>query len=112
LANRRYHLILHWKRCLANLHRDDVSLLRVSFNSTLESLPLQLCSQPLTTNSFAMDHLENLFLFPGLSILSLPLFFEMMTTLDVWMEALVLVCSKLTPKLTLWSQTHVLIWRC
>jgi hypothetical protein len=37
---------------------------------------------------------------------------EMMTTLDVWMEVLVLVCSKLTPKLTLWSQTHVLIWRC
>jgi hypothetical protein len=25
----------------------------------------------------------------------------------VWMEVLVLVCSKLTPKLTLWSQTHV-----
>jgi hypothetical protein len=34
-------------------------------------------------------------------------FLEMMTTLDVWMEVLVLVCSKLTPKLTLWSQTHV-----
>jgi hypothetical protein len=27
----------------------------------------------------------------------------------VWMELLVLVCSKLTPKLTL-SQTHVLVW--
>jgi hypothetical protein len=27
----------------------------------------------------------------------------------VWMEVLVLVCSKLTPKLTLWSQTHVLV---
>jgi hypothetical protein len=40
LANLRYHLILHWKRCLANPRRYDVSLLRVSFNSTLESLPL------------------------------------------------------------------------
>jgi hypothetical protein len=28
----------------------------------------------------------------------------------VWMDVLVLVCSKLTPKLTLWSQTHVLVW--
>jgi hypothetical protein len=28
----------------------------------------------------------------------------------VWMEVLVLVCSKLTPKLILWSQTHVLVW--
>jgi hypothetical protein len=28
----------------------------------------------------------------------------------VWMEVLVLVCSKLTPKLTLWSQTPVLVW--
>jgi hypothetical protein len=28
----------------------------------------------------------------------------------VWMEVLVLVCNKLTPKLTLWSQTHVLVW--
>jgi hypothetical protein len=28
----------------------------------------------------------------------------------VWMEVLVLVCSKLTLKLTLWSQTHVLVW--
>jgi hypothetical protein len=25
------------------------------------------------------------------------------------MEVLVLVCSKLTPKLTLWSQTHELV---
>jgi hypothetical protein len=39
---------------------DDVWLLRVSFNSTLESLPLQLCSQPLTGNSFAIDRLGNL----------------------------------------------------
>jgi hypothetical protein len=43
---------------------DDVCLLRVSFNSTLESLPLQLCSQPLTSNSFAIDRLGNL---PGRS---------------------------------------------
>jgi hypothetical protein len=28
----------------------------------------------------------------------------------VWMEVLVLVCSKLTPKLTLWSQIYVLVW--
>jgi hypothetical protein len=28
----------------------------------------------------------------------------------VWMEVLVLICSKLTQKLTLWSQTHVLVW--
>jgi hypothetical protein len=84
LSNPRYHLILHYKRCLANPHRDDVSLPRVSFNSTLESLPLQLCSQQLTSNSFAIDRLGNLFPFPVLLILSLPLFFlEMMTTLDV-----------------------------
>jgi hypothetical protein len=75
LANPCYHLILHWKRRLANLHRDDVSLLRVSFNSTLESLPLQLCCQPLTGNSFAIDRLGNLFPFPVLLILSIPLFF-------------------------------------
>jgi hypothetical protein len=68
----------------------------------LESLPMQLCSQPLTDNSFAIDHLGNLFPFPVLLILSLPLsFLEMMTTFDVWMEVLVLVCSKLTPRLTL-----------
>jgi hypothetical protein len=42
LANLRYHLILHWKRRLANPRTDDVSLLHISFNSTLESLPLQL----------------------------------------------------------------------
>jgi hypothetical protein len=52
-----YHLILHWKRHLANPRRVDVSLPRVSFNSTLDSLPLQLCSQPLTGNSFAIDRL-------------------------------------------------------
>jgi hypothetical protein len=34
--------------------------LRVSFNSTLESLPLQLSSQPLTGNSFAINRLGNL----------------------------------------------------
>jgi hypothetical protein len=38
---------------------DDVWLLRVSFNSTLESLPY-LCTQPLTGNSFAIDRLGNL----------------------------------------------------
>jgi hypothetical protein len=31
-------------------------------------------------------------------------------TRHVWMEVLVLGCSKLTPKLTLWSQTPVLVW--
>jgi hypothetical protein len=39
---------------------DGVSFLRVSFNSILDSLPLQLCSQPLTGNSFAIDRLGNL----------------------------------------------------
>jgi hypothetical protein len=39
---------------------DDVCLLRVSFSSTLESLPLQLCSQPLTSNSFVIVCLWNL----------------------------------------------------
>jgi hypothetical protein len=39
--------------------RDDVWLLRISFNSTIESLPY-LCSQPLTGNSFAIDCLGNL----------------------------------------------------
>jgi hypothetical protein len=43
---------------------DDVCLLRVSYNSTLESLPLQLCSQPLTSKSFVIDRLGNL---PGRS---------------------------------------------
>jgi hypothetical protein len=43
---------------------DDVCLPRVSFNSTLESLLLQLCSQPLTRNSLAIDRLGNL---PGRS---------------------------------------------
>jgi hypothetical protein len=43
---------------------DDICLLSVSFNSTLESLPLQLCSQPLTRNNFAIDRLGNL---PGRS---------------------------------------------
>jgi hypothetical protein len=75
LANPRYHLILHWKLRLANPCSDDVSLLHVSFNSTLESLPLQLCSQPLTGNSFAINRLGNLFSFPMLLILSLPLSF-------------------------------------
>jgi hypothetical protein len=54
---------------------DDISLPRVSFNFILESLPLQLCSQPLNGNSFAIDCLWNLFPFPVLLILSLPLFF-------------------------------------
>jgi hypothetical protein len=54
---------------------DDVSLPCVSFNSTLESLPLQLCSQALNGSSFAIDCLGNLFPFPVLLILSLPLFF-------------------------------------
>jgi hypothetical protein len=54
---------------------DDVWLLCVSFNSTLESLPLQLCSQPLTGNSFALTVLEPSQLFPVLLILSLPCFF-------------------------------------
>jgi hypothetical protein len=39
---------------------DDVCLLHVSFNSTLQSLPLQLCSQPLTSNIFSIDRLGNL----------------------------------------------------
>jgi hypothetical protein len=29
----------------------------------------------------------------------------------VWMEVLVLICSKLTPKLTLLNQTNVSVWR-
>jgi hypothetical protein len=48
---------------------DDVWLLRVSFNSTLESLPLQLCSQPLTGNSFTIDRHGNL---PGRFLCSRP----------------------------------------
>jgi hypothetical protein len=77
-SSRRYHLIFHQKRHLANPRRDNVSLSRsrVSFNSTLESLPLQLWYQPLTSNSFSIDRLGNLFLFPVLLIISLPLFFS------------------------------------
>jgi hypothetical protein len=87
-----YHLILHWKRRLAKPRRDDVSLPRISFNSTLELLTLQLCSQPLTGNSFAIDHLgtEPLPVYCALDLIPSSLFLEMMTTLDVWMEVLVL----------------------
>jgi hypothetical protein len=56
---------------------DVVCLLSVSFNSTLESLPLQLYSQPLTSNSFLVV-LTVLGTFPAilvLLILSLPYFF-------------------------------------
>jgi hypothetical protein len=38
---------------------DDVWILHISFNSTLESLPY-LCSPPLTGNSFTIDRLGNL----------------------------------------------------
>jgi hypothetical protein len=53
--------------------RDDVCWLCVSFNSTLESLPLQLCSQPLTSNSF-LTVLGTFPAVPVLLILSLPCF--------------------------------------
>jgi hypothetical protein len=104
-----YHLILHWKRRLANPRRDDVSLPRISFNSTLESLPLQLCSQPLTGNSFAIDRLgmEPLPVSCALDLIPSSLFFgndDCIGCLDGGVSV--------TPKLTLWSQTHVLIWRC
>jgi hypothetical protein len=45
----KHGLSMQWRRNLAN--------------STLKSLPLQLCSQPLTGNSFAIDRLGNLFPF-------------------------------------------------
>jgi hypothetical protein len=104
-----YHLILHWKRRLANPCRDDVSLPHISFNSTLESLPLQLCSQPLTGNSFAIDRLgtEPLPVSCALDLIPSSLFFgddDYIGCLDGGVSV--------TPKLTLWSQTHVLIWRC
>jgi hypothetical protein len=103
-----YHLILHWKQRLANLCR-DVSLPRVSFNSTLESLPLQLCSQPLTGNSFSIDRLgmEPLPVSCALDLNPSSLFFgddDYIGCLDVGVSV--------TLKLTLWSQAHVLIWRC
>jgi hypothetical protein len=103
---------MQWRRRLANLCRDDVLLLRVSFNSTLESLPLHWRSQPFTGNNFAIDLLGNLFPFPLLLILSHPLFCfgDDDYIGHVWMEVLVLVCSKLTPKLILWNKTHVLVW--
>jgi hypothetical protein len=83
LANICYHLILHWRRHLANPRRDDVLLLRVLFNSTLESLPLQLFSQPLTGNSFAIDRLGNLPVSCALDLIHSSLFLEMMTTLEM-----------------------------
>jgi hypothetical protein len=61
---------------------DDVSLPRVSFNSTLESLPLQLCSEPLTGNSFAIDRLGNLPVSCALDLIPSSLFLETMTTLE------------------------------
>jgi hypothetical protein len=62
---------------LANPRTDDVSLPHISFNSTLESLPLQLCSQPLTGNSFAIDRLgtEPLPVSCGLDLIPSSLFF-------------------------------------
>jgi hypothetical protein len=101
-----YHLILHWKRCLATSRRDDVSLPRVSFNSTLESLPLQPCSQPLTGNSFAIDRLgtEPLPVSCDLDLIPSSLFFGD----DGYIGCLDGGVS-VTPKLRLWSQTHVLI---
>jgi hypothetical protein len=71
----KHGLSMQWRRHLANPRKGDASLLRVSFNSTLESLPLHRCSQPFTGNSFTIDRLGNLFPFPVLLILSLPLFF-------------------------------------
>jgi hypothetical protein len=55
---------------------DDVCLLHVSYNSTLESLPPQLCSQPLTSNSFpaVLTVLGTFPTIPVLLILSLPCF--------------------------------------
>jgi hypothetical protein len=67
---------------LANPRRDDVSLLRVSFNSTLESLRLQLFSQPLTGNSFAIDRLGNLPISCSLDLIPSSIFLETMTTLE------------------------------
>jgi hypothetical protein len=83
-----YHLILHWKRRLANPRRDNVLLPYVSFNSTLEPLPLQLCSQPLTGNSIAIARLgmEPLLISCALHLIPSSLFLEMMITLDVWMK--------------------------
>jgi hypothetical protein len=61
---------------------DDVWLLRVSFNSTMESLPLQLCSQPLTGNSFAIDRLGNLPVSCALHLIPSSLFLETTATLE------------------------------
>jgi hypothetical protein len=68
-------LSMQWRRRLANPRRGDVSLLCVLLNSTLESLPLQLCSHPLSSNSFTINRLGNLFPFLVLLLSSLPLFF-------------------------------------
>jgi hypothetical protein len=90
LANPHYHLILHWNHYLCSSALSHW-VATVSPLTVLGTSSRFLCSWSLIPSSH---------------------FLEMMTTLDVWMEVLVLVCSKLTPKLTLWSQTHVLIWRC
>jgi hypothetical protein len=51
-------------------------------------------SNPAGTGKMDVEDTATVFLYKG----------------HVWMEVLVLVYSKVTPKLTLWSQTHVLVW--
>jgi hypothetical protein len=65
----QHDLRMQWRRHLANPCRDNVSLLRVSFNSTLESLPRHWPSWEPLPVSCALD------------LIPFSLFLEMMTTL-------------------------------
>jgi hypothetical protein len=83
---------------------DDVCLLRVSFNSTLESLPLQLCSQPLTSNSFpaVLTVLGTFPAVPVLLILSLPCFFYKKESTPISPPHFKLLPSSLDLDLAIW----------
>jgi hypothetical protein len=83
---------------------DDVCLLCVSFNFTLESLPLQLCSQPLTSNSFpaVLTVLGTFPAVPMLLILSLPCFFYKKALMPIGPPHFKLLPSSLDLDLAIW----------
>jgi hypothetical protein len=83
---------------------DDVCLLRVSFNSILESLPLQLYSQPLTSNSFPaiLTVLGTFPVVPMLLILSLPCFFYKTAPTPIGHPHFKLLPSSLDLDLAIW----------
>jgi hypothetical protein len=83
---------------------DDICLLHVSLNSTFESLPLQLYSQPLTSNNFPAI-LTVLVTFPAiplLLILSLPYFLYKKSLTPIGPFHFKLLLSSLDLDLAIW----------